>query len=222
MKESRSNLILTQALLVSGALNMLFIALFFFLVIQEAPLYLTFRHMKASIEAKELNTPIANCLLQLKTLTMDELINCLEDQTVLEEGIQVRDVALALLTEEHHFDLSRALLGFPPCQQRVLKIAGSDGITLLTLTTHLTTAHYKAITDFAKHELFPMTEAAAPILPKLERIEKIEPPKMQHIVQEGESLWKISRMHQVDIDLLRSLNHLRSDQIKPGQVLALP
>ena len=220
MKESRSNLILTQALLVSGALNMLFIALFYFIIVQEAPLYFTFRQIKAAVEAKESDTATSQLLTRLNILSMDELIPYLDDQTQLEEGIKTRDIALAILTDRHHFDLSRALLGFPEPAKKSLKIAGPE-ITYLTLYINLSDSHYRAITDFAKQELFPVTDAPLAVLPPLEVVEK-EKPKTTHIVQEGESLWKISRLHKVDVDVLRTLNNLRSDQIKPGQVLIMP
>ncbi|HRD55325.1 MAG TPA: LysM peptidoglycan-binding domain-containing protein, partial [Parachlamydiaceae bacterium] len=43
-----------------------------------------------------------------------------------------------------------------------------------------------------------------------------------YIIQEGDSLWKISRRFDVDIDLLKQHNHLSSDFLKPGTSLKIP
>lgn len=43
-----------------------------------------------------------------------------------------------------------------------------------------------------------------------------------YIVQEGDSLWKISRRYDVDIDVLKRLNQLSSDFLKPGTALKIP
>jgi len=43
-----------------------------------------------------------------------------------------------------------------------------------------------------------------------------------YIVQQGDSLWKISRKFDVKIETLRSLNSLESDNLKPGTKLTLP
>lgn len=43
-----------------------------------------------------------------------------------------------------------------------------------------------------------------------------------YIVQEGDSLWKISRRFNVDIDCLKSHNRLDSDLLKPGKPLRIP
>ena len=43
-----------------------------------------------------------------------------------------------------------------------------------------------------------------------------------YIVQQGDSLWKISREFDVKIEVLRTLNSLESDNLKPGTKLTLP
>lgn len=43
-----------------------------------------------------------------------------------------------------------------------------------------------------------------------------------YFVQEGDSLWKISRKHHVDIERLKQHNNLSSDMLKPGTVLKIP
>lgn len=43
-----------------------------------------------------------------------------------------------------------------------------------------------------------------------------------YVVQYGDSLWKISRTFNVKVEILRSLNNLESDSLKPGTTLTLP
>jgi LysM repeat protein/uncharacterized protein (DUF433 family) len=43
-----------------------------------------------------------------------------------------------------------------------------------------------------------------------------------HIVQDGENLWKISRRYNVDVDKIRSYNHLEGNKLKPGTTLRIP
>lgn len=285
MLEKRSNLILTQALLVSGGLNVFFIGTFFFIMVQEAPLYFSLREAKAtSTKAKHNDSNAAQILTQLQTLPLDELTKRLDDNTSIEEGFQTRDFALALLVQKYHFDLNRAILGLQePKQKKSFKIASNDSIHLLDLYSDLNEHHFKAIVDFAKIEKWPLTpdglflalkdhpedislkqafmhshlfatlashsddkpedllaallkQDSLTTLPKVSKaplpektlVEKSpeksspEKPTKSHVVQEGESLWRISRLHKIDIALLKSHNHLHSDQIRPGQTLLIP
>jgi LysM repeat protein len=43
-----------------------------------------------------------------------------------------------------------------------------------------------------------------------------------HIVQEGDSLWKISKKYSVNVDELRKYNHLQTDTLKLGMVVKIP
>ena len=43
-----------------------------------------------------------------------------------------------------------------------------------------------------------------------------------HTVAAGDSLWKIARRYDVDIEDLKRINKLNSDQVRRGQILTLP
>ena len=43
-----------------------------------------------------------------------------------------------------------------------------------------------------------------------------------YIVQDGDTLWKISRRFNVDIAILRDHNKLRNDALKPGTPIRIP
>ena len=51
---------------------------------------------------------------------------------------------------------------------------------------------------------------------------KEEAKKGVHLVKEGDNLWKIARIHKVDIDALIKINHLETDCIFPGMEIQLP
>ena len=43
-----------------------------------------------------------------------------------------------------------------------------------------------------------------------------------YIVQEGDSLWKLSRRFRVDVDKLKTHNQLESNNLRPGRTLKIP
>ncbi len=43
-----------------------------------------------------------------------------------------------------------------------------------------------------------------------------------YVVQEGDSLWKISRKHNVKVDQLKECNQLKTDSLRPGKILKIP
>jgi LysM repeat protein len=61
-----------------------------------------------------------------------------------------------------------------------------------------------------------VAQAAPPPKQKPERKDR------QYIVQEGDTLWKVSRRFNVHIDALRSYNKLKSDALQPGTQLRIP
>ena len=44
----------------------------------------------------------------------------------------------------------------------------------------------------------------------------------QHIVQEGETLWRISRKYRVDVDKIKTANNLQNDMVRAGKKLIIP
>jgi hypothetical protein len=56
----------------------------------------------------------------------------------------------------------------------------------------------------------------------IENKPKNQAPSKKVVVEEGDSLWKISRRHHVTVEDLRQANRLDSDRLRPGQVLFIP
>jgi hypothetical protein len=48
------------------------------------------------------------------------------------------------------------------------------------------------------------------------------PSRRQHIVKEGENLWKIARQYKVTVDALARANELQKDQLYPEMILIIP
>lgn len=57
---------------------------------------------------------------------------------------------------------------------------------------------------------------------KLEPSKVLPAPSRFHVVQEGESLWKISRQYKVKVDEIVQINGLEKDSLFPGMTLKLP
>ncbi len=67
-----------------------------------------------------------------------------------------------------------------------------------------------------KQDPIPATLAKALSLPTKSKSAKT------YVVQEGDSLWKISRKFKVDLETLKIVNNLDSENLKPGKVLTIP
>lgn len=50
----------------------------------------------------------------------------------------------------------------------------------------------------------------------------IPTPRRNHVVQEGENLWKIARQYKVTVDQIVLLNGLEKEMIRPGMILQMP
>ena len=72
----------------------------------------------------------------------------------------------------------------------------------------------------AKPEVRVIANKQAPMKPPA--VKPKTPPYRLYIVQEGDSLWKISRRFGVDVEVLKERNQIQSTAIKPGTVLKIP
>jgi len=79
----------------------------------------------------------------------------------------------------------------------------------------------KKKTGVAQTEKKIATVVVPPVRPTAVQI-KQKPQNSTYTVQEGDSLWKISRRFKVDLDKLKKANRLTSDRLKPGMTLKIP
>lgn len=152
---------LTQALIISGTLNISLIATFVYFVIQGNIHSVSFELKPVTEPDMAIAaSPLTNgsLLRAYSTLPFPELLLRLEDKEMVEEGYTKRDLALACLTGFHHFNLERALGGLV-LQQRQITFPNLEGHELVDLMIFPGLADYQfqAIIHYAKTEKWPLT-----------------------------------------------------------------
>lgn len=68
--------------------------------------------------------------------------------------------------------------------------------------------------------VLPLTKPKTKVVDK--KAESKPKKSRTHLVQEGDSLWKIARRYKVDMEALKKANNLQSDRLKPGTTLKIP
>jgi hypothetical protein len=150
---------LTQALILSGTLNIGLLTTFIYFVLQE-------RHESLAIELKPVkehsrsssHLTNADLLKAYSQLPYQELLIRLENQELIEEGLHKRDLALTCLVAFHHFNLDKALCGLA-LQKRSIYFANAEGQEKIELPVYpgLMDDQYQAIMQYAKTEKWPFT-----------------------------------------------------------------
>lgn len=153
---SKRTKFLTQALIISGTLNIALVSTFFYFVLQDKQTAVSFENAPVKSAA---HTAVSNeqCLLQFSTMSFSELLSLLESKESMEASYKKRDLALAALVAFHHFNLQKAL-GTAPQQQRTVSFL-HEGIERVDLTIYpgLSDDQFEAILRFAKTEKWPYT-----------------------------------------------------------------
>jgi hypothetical protein len=153
----RRNRWLTQALIISGTLNIGLIATFAYFVIKEKQETLAIELKPA---AKETSAPATNAQLlrSYSLLPYQELLLRLENKDQSEEGLTKRDLALACLAAFHHFNLPKALGGLP-LQKRTIPLTNHEGQETIDIPVFPGLADYQfqAVMQYAKTEKWPLT-----------------------------------------------------------------
>jgi hypothetical protein len=152
------------ALSVSGILNILLITAIFYWMVKDTPPSAYFEQ-KPALKIEQ-QVPLASesgnveWIQYLRTLSFDQLVAKLSNQQLVENGYAQRDLALACLAAFHHFDLPRALVGLTQPEQQRSIVYGhmKDGKPAsLIVYPGLSDAQYRAISDFAATERWPLT-----------------------------------------------------------------
>ncbi len=148
---------LTQALIISGTLNIGLTATFAYFVLKEKQEALTIEQ-KPALKTTATDTTNAQLLHAYSLLPYQELLLRLESKDLIEDGLTKRDLALACLTAFHHFNLDKALGGLP-LQKRTLPFTNHDGQETIEIPIFPGLADYQfqAIVQYAKTEKWPLT-----------------------------------------------------------------
>lgn len=150
--------ILTQALVLSGTLNIGLIATFAYFVLKEKQETLSLELKPLAQDKNGAITTNAELLRSYCLLPYPELISRLEDKTGIEAGLTHRDLALGCLVAFHHFHLEKALGGIL-LQKRLLFFSHSGaGETLqIPVFPGLSDSQFLAVSQYAKTEKWPFT-----------------------------------------------------------------
>jgi LysM repeat protein len=147
---------LTQALIISGALNIGLLSTFIYFVLKEKQDALAIE--LAPMTNKEALVTNAQLLRTYSLLPFQELLLRLENNDQLEEGLTKRDISLACLVAFHHFNLDKALGGLP-LQKRTLPFTNAEGQETIEIPVYpgLADSQFAAVVTYAKTEKWPLT-----------------------------------------------------------------
>ena len=146
--------ILSQILLLSGALNIGLITTFAYFALTQAkrkPLEKPMAHVCSS-------PTNADTIKSFFTSSFDDLVFELENNTLLEDGYRVRDLALAYLASYHYLNLDQALSGFT-YQRRMITFLHHEGGEKFNLMVYpgLVDLHFENIQSYIEREKWPFT-----------------------------------------------------------------
>lgn len=149
---------LTQALIISGTLNIGLIATFAYFVLSERQDALSLQLTTPKESPKEAIATNLQLFRSYSLLPYQELLLRLENKDLVEEGLTKRDLALACLVAFHHFNLDKALGGIP-LQKRTLSLFNPESQEKIDLFVFPGLADYQfqAIAQYAKTEKWPFT-----------------------------------------------------------------
>ena len=90
--------------------------------------------------------------------------------------------------------------------------------------------HQEAVKRFCPEVLLKAAMPTALPAPSTVTITKVSEPfsikevskTTVHVIQQGDSLWKISRKYKVTVDSIKNLNQLETDKLKVGKSLQIP
>lgn len=147
---------LTQALIISGTLNIGLIATFAYFVLKDKQETLAIEHKPTN--SKDAHLSNAQLLHSYSLLPYQELLLRLENNDHIEEGLTKRDLSLACLVAFHHFNLDKALGGLS-LQKRTIPFSNSEGQQTIDVPVFpgLSDYQFKAIVQYAKTEQWPLT-----------------------------------------------------------------
>ena len=148
---------LTQALILSVALNVGLVATFFYFLLQKKETPVVFELSPIEKTSDSLNTN-QEILRVYSTLSFQQLLSLLEDDAVVEEGYRKRDLALASLVAFHFFNLEKALSSLP-LQKRQLSFLNQEGQERVDITVFpgLSDEQFQALIQYVKTEKWPLT-----------------------------------------------------------------
>ncbi len=148
--------VLTQALIISGTLNIGLLSTFIYVILKERQEVVSLE-MQSSLAVRQSFTN-DQILKSYSKCSFQDLLIRLENKEFLEDGYAKRDLALSCLTAFHYFPLSK-VLGGAGLQKRGIIFQGvaPDEKLEITAFSGLKDEHFEAILQFARTEKWPLT-----------------------------------------------------------------
>lgn len=137
---------LTQALIISGAFNILLLTLFVYWIIKERPPTPYCEHKPPEVRAIAVEHTNSDLIVHFNTLSFEQLVVKLSSTQLVENGYTERDLALGCLIAFHHLDISRTT---QPTQQRLIEN--------ISVYPGLSDEQFQAILKFVQTERWPLT-----------------------------------------------------------------
>lgn len=151
---------LTQALILSGALNIGLILALFLLFVKDKIVPEVLEHRPVFEETLPLAKGHNNAdeLLKLEALSFEQLISKLNSRDLVEDGFMQRDLSLGLLVSKYHFDIVKALAPKNP-HPRILALGNNEGLVTMRVKVFpgLKDEEFTKMIHFAKTEKWPLT-----------------------------------------------------------------
>jgi membrane-bound lytic murein transglycosylase D len=158
---------------------------------------------------------------------------------------EAKAVALAAASEETEEDAEAVSTPAPAVENSPYTVRKGDNLTKLARERNLSVAQLVAwnkldsetvvlgqrlvfrapdegaeVAEAPRKQPKPAAKTVAPVAHAAAG-KRLETPKV-HMVQPGDTLFNISRRFNVSVQMLRELNHLKSDEVKLGQKLLVP
>ena len=146
---------LTQALIISGTLNVGLLSTFIYFALNDDKRFFMASEQKNQRELPE-QLGLQELIARYSVLSFDDLLLRLASNDHVESGFSRRDLALACLVGFHYFNLERALGGIG-VQKREVRFTQGETPSTLTVFPGLADYQYQAIVQYAKTEKWPFT-----------------------------------------------------------------
>lgn len=143
---------LLKIFFLSLGLNLCLFSLLFFFSVGE---HIFFSHLSFSFKPTHTITSLPEthpAILAYRKLSFPQLVELLQDEKEVVVGIAIRDVALALLVEDHHFAIFHAL---PHKYKQIEKKTRQPFV--ITFYENMGKEDFKQLYSYAKYERYPYT-----------------------------------------------------------------
>lgn len=148
--------VLTQMLILSGALNIAFLCCFIYLIFLKGRPVADYAVKPVILENKKRDITNNQFLTYLSGLSFREIIPVLSNKELIEEGYTKRDIALGCLFSLHDFNIEKALPNQNLQKRKFSFVKGAEKLEI-TLFAALGDAQYEGIIRYATTDKWPLT-----------------------------------------------------------------